>query len=327
MSAWGASPADELRTEQRRARSRRLVRRSTLFVPSNVPKYVEKAYTRGADAIVLDLEDSIPPNEKTAARVAARSAYPVVARGGADVLVRINKSFELAVLDLDAVVAPGLDAIFFPKLESARELAILNALLFERELAAGLEPGSIEVMVAVENARGVFNFSEIVAECERVERVYGISYGAEDATEELGVETTPEGWERFYGNAMAVQAAAAAGIQPFGRLGSVFDITNLEEYEDSIRRSALFGFKGSACIHPAHVPILNKYFSPPPEQIDRARRTIAAMQEAIAGGRASATVDGKMVDIPTQRRAERILERAQAIEEKEARKRAALAPA
>jgi len=306
--------------EARRAKMRRLVRRSMLFVPANVPKYVERAHERGADALILDLEDSVPPSEKAEARKALRPAYPSVSRRGADVLVRINKPFEERVRDLDAAIAPGIDGILFPKLETAQELAILDALIHERELATGLAPGTVGVLCAIESARGVLNIGEIVAACAQMERVFGISYGAEDATEELGVETTLEGWERFYGNAVAVQAAAAAGIQPYGRLGSAFDFRDLSQYEDSARRSAQFGFKGSSCIHPAQVPILNRAFSPGAEQVERARKTIELMREALRAGRASASLDGRMIDTPTLRRAERILERQAAIEEKEARK-------
>jgi citrate lyase subunit beta/citryl-CoA lyase len=291
-----------------------------LFVPSNVPRYIERAHERGADTIILDLEDSVPESEKAAARPVLRGAYKSVSQSGADVLVRINKPFEQRVLDLDAAIAPGIDGILFPKLETARELAILDALIHERELAAGLTPGSVGVLCAIESARGVLNINEIVAECERVERVFGISYGAEDATEELGVETTLEGWERFYGNALSVQAAAAAGIQAYGRLGSAFDFRDLTEYEASAVRSAQFGFKGASCIHPAQVPVLNRAFSPSAEQVERARKTIELMQEALRAGRASASLDGRMIDTPTLRRAERILERQAAIQEKEARK-------
>jgi citrate lyase subunit beta / citryl-CoA lyase len=290
-----------------------------LFVPANVPHYVERAHERGADAIILDLEDSVPESEKAVARTAARDAFASVSQKGADVLVRINKPFEIRALDLDAIVAQGLDGILFPKLESARELAILDAQIHERELAAGRAVGSVGVLVAIESARGLLNINEIVEECARVERVFGISYGAEDATEELGVETTPEGWERFLGNALSVQAAAAAGIQAYGRLGSAFDFTNLDEYEESARRSAQFGFKGASCIHPAQVPILNRAFSPSSEQIERAKKTIALMQDAVRAGRASASLEGRMIDTPTLRRAERILERQAAIEQKENR--------
>lgn len=288
-----------------------------LFVPANVPRYVERAHERGADAVILDLEDSVPESEKPAARTAARAAFASVRRNGTDLLVRINKPLEIAVCDLEAVVAPGLDGILFPKLETARELAVLDALLLEHELAAGMPPNSVGVLLALESARGVLNVNEIVAECERVERVFGISYGAEDATEELGVETTPEGWERFYGNAIAVQAAAAAGIQAYGRLGSAFEFNDLTEYEASARRSAAFGFKGAACIHPAQVPILNRAFSPDAQQIARARKTVELMQEALRAGRASASLDGRMIDTPTLRRAERVLDRAAAIDLRE----------
>lgn len=323
-SAWGAIPGAVERHAHRVARTRKLVWRSLLFVPANVPKFVEKAHLRNADAIILDLEDSVAESAKADARRAAPEAYASVSRGGADVLVRINKPFEQAVLDLDSVVVPGLNGILFPKVESATEIAVLNALLLEREIAAGLQPGTVLVKIAIESARGRFNLPAIVEECVRVERVAGISYGVEDVTYELGIEATPEGWERFFGNAEIVLAAAAAGIYPFGRLGAAFDYTNLESYAASLERSMRFGFRGASCIHPAQVEPLNRCFSPPAELVARAKETIALMQGALKAGRASVGQDGKMVDTPSMRRAEMILERVAAIEAKEARKAAAL---
>jgi len=294
-----------------------------LFVPANVPKFVEKAHLRNADAIILDLEDSVPESVKADARRAAPEAYASVSRGGADVLVRINKPFEQAVLDLDSVVVPGLNGILFPKVESAAEIAVLNALLLEREIAAGMQPGTVFVKIAIESARGLFNLPSIVDECARVERVAGISYGVEDVTYELGIEATPEGWERFFGNAEIVLAAAAAGIYPFGRLGAAFDYTNLDSYAVSLERSMRFGFRGASCIHPAQVEALNRCFSPSAEFVARARETIALLQEALKAGRASVGQNGRMVDTPSMRRAEMTLERAAAIEAKEAHKAAA----
>jgi len=323
-SAWGEVPGAAERHARRVERTRKLVWRSLLFVPANVPKFVDKAHVRNADAIILDLEDSVPESAKADARRAVPGAYASVSRGGADVLVRINKPFEQAVLDLDSVVVPGLNGILFPKVESATEIAVLNALVLEREIAAGMQPGTVLVKVAIESARGRFNLPSIVAECVRVERVAGISYGVEDVTYELGIEATPEGWERFFGNAEVVLAAAAAGIYPFGRLGAAFDYTNLESYAASLERSMRFGFRGASCIHPAQVEPLNRCFSPPAEFVARAKETIALMQAALEAGRASAGQDGRMVDTPTMRRAEMTLERVAAIEAKEARKAAAL---
>jgi citrate lyase subunit beta / citryl-CoA lyase len=292
-----------------------------MTVPANVPAFVEKAHLRGADALTLDLEDSIPPHQKADARGIARDAIKVVGRGGADVLVRINKPYELAVRDLDAVIVPGLAGIKFPKAETAEEIKILSSLILQRELAAGIPPGSIDLTVSIESARGVFNTMAILSASQRI---VAVSYGAEDVTEELGIQVTSSGEERFFGNAQTILAAAAVGIQPLGRPGDPFDFQDIAVYETSVRRGFAMGFKGSSCIHPGQVAPLNRGFTPAKEQVDRARETIAIMEEASKQGRASATQNGRMVDIPSVRRAQRLIERVEAIEAKEARKKEAL---
>ncbi len=321
-SAWGTPFEETLGAERaaRRERSGRLVRRSILIVPVNVPRYVTRAHERGADAVMLDLEDAIPPDEKERARDLAREAIPLAARGGADVLVRINKPFHLALRDLDAVVRPGLTGIFFPKTEAASEIQGLDRLLVERELAAGMKPGCLQIGVALESARGLFNAIPIVAASPRVVTVV---FGSEDVTLELGVEPTQEGKERFLGNASVIMVAALAGIQALGRLGNMADYSDLEAWGQTIREARRMGFKGSTCIHPGQVGVLNREFSPDPADVAHARAVITAYDAAEAQGRASASVDGKMIDIPTVKRARQLLARTMAIEEMDARKRGA----
>ncbi|MBI3967857.1 MAG: CoA ester lyase [Chloroflexi bacterium] len=319
-SAWGAANERELTAarEQRRQRMLTLVRRSILIVPVNVPRFVEKAHQRGADAILLDLEDSIPPAEKAHARTLVKDLIPVVGRGGADVMVRINKPFELAVRDLDAVVWPGLAAIHLPKCESADEAMILDRLIHERELARDLPPGGIQLGLALESARGLLDAPQIATASDRV---YEIHFGSEDVTLELGVEPTPQGKERLYGNLYVVMVAAMAGVQTHGRLANVADFSDLETFESSCREAYNLGFKGSSCIHPAQVPIINRAFTPPEDLVTWSRRVIETLDAAQAEGRSSAALDGKMVDIPTAERARQLLVRADAIAAKDAQKR------
>lgn len=325
-SAWGTRFDDALDAEReaRRERAARWVRRSNLILPVNVPRFVAKAHLRGADAITLDLEDSIPPDEKGRAREQVREAIPLVGRGGADVFVRINHPFPLALEDLSAAVRPGLTGISFPKAESAQEIQALDRLLTERELAAGMPPGGVQLAVALENARGLFN---AVAIATASPRIAGIGFGQEDATLELGVEPSREGKERLYGNTYVIMVAALAGIQAWGLLGNFVDYSDPDAYAQVIREARRIGFKGSSCIHPSQVEILNREFSPDAADVEHARQVIATYEAAQARGRASASLDDKMVDIPTYRRAQRLLERAEAIQAKEAAKRSALATA
>lgn len=322
-SAWGTPEEGRPRpADLRRERLRSLVRRSALFVPVNVPRFVEKAHARGADALILDLEDSVPLAEKRAARALVRGAMRECARGGADIEVRVNKPHALAVEDLDACVWPGLDAIHFPKAESAREIEILDRLLAEREAARGLPVGSVQLSIAVETALGLENAPAIARASPRA---VAISLGSEDFALDLDAEPSRDGRELLYAKLRLVVVARLAGIQPLGTMASIADYRDLEGMAAAIRQARQAGFTGAACIHPAQVEPLNVHFSPGPDEVARARRALDAFEAAQAEGRASVGVDGKMVDIPVAERARRLLARAAAVEAKEARKRQALA--
>ncbi len=315
---WFTTPS----REQQFARTSALVRRSSLILPVNVRRFVERAYTRGADAIVLDLEDSIPPREKAAARTLVQESIGLAGRGGADVLVRINKAFDLAVADLDASIWPGLTGIVFPKVESPVEVQIVDRLIAEREMARGLPVGSIEVSILVESALGVQHMAEIACASPRV---VALSLGAEDFTRDIGVEPSEEGEEQAYGKGMVIVAARLAGIQPQGLSSTLANFNDLEGLARSASRAFSLGFKGASCIHPTQVPILNRCFSPASDAVAYARRVIAVYEETEAAGRASVALDGKMIDIPIVDRAKILVARADAIAAREARKQAALA--
>jgi citrate lyase subunit beta / citryl-CoA lyase len=322
-SRWGTHDEGQgIPADERRETLLRLVRRSVLILPVNVPKFVEKAYARGADAIELDLEDSVPRAEKAAARAMARDAVRQCAKGGADVLVRINKPYALALQDLDACVWPGLDAVHFPKAESAREIATLDRRIGELEHARGIPVGSVQLSIAIETALGLHNALSIAVASSRIT---DIALGPEDYTLDIGVEPSQEGIELFYGKARMIVVARLAGIQPLGTMGSIADYRDLDGWAASIRRARQMGYLGAACIHPAQVAPLNLHFSPSIAEVAAAKERMTAFEAAQADGRASVGVDGKMVDIPVAERARRILTRAAAIEAKEARVRAAFA--
>lgn len=322
-SAWGTPGEGQPSVaDLRRERLRSLVRRSALFIPVNVSRFVERAAERDADAIILDLEDSVPAAEKRAARARVRDAMRECARGGADLEVRINKPYALAVEDLDACVWPGLDAIHFPKAESAREVELLDVLIARRESARGMPVGRIQLSIAVETALGLHNALAIALASPRI---VSLALGAEDFTLDLEVEPSRDGRELFAGKAQIVLVARLAGAQPMGTVASIADYRDLDGMVSAIRQARQMGFRGAACIHPAQVGPLNQYFSPAAEEVAAARRVIEALADAQRAGRASVGVDGRMVDIPVAERARRLLDRAEAIEAKSASKRAALA--
>jgi citrate lyase subunit beta/citryl-CoA lyase len=318
VSGWPARPAAAARGEGAGGP----VRRSVLIVPANVPRFVGRAHLRQADAVMLDLEDSVPPDQKEAARAALAEAIPSVGRGGADVLVRINKPFELAIDDLDAAVRPGLAAIGFPKAESGTEIAVLDGLIRERELRRGLRPGGIGLAVTVETALGMAELDRVLAASERVETV---EVGAEDLTRDLGIEPSPDGDELLFARQSVVLAARRAGVQPLGLSTTLANYGDLEGLRRSAARAWAIGFRGAGCIHPDQVPILNELFRPPADAVERARTVLVRYEEALAAGRASAALEGRMIDVPVAERARRLLERAEAIALTEERKRSALA--
>jgi citrate lyase subunit beta / citryl-CoA lyase len=298
-----------------------IVRRSSLIMPVNQPRFVEKAYLRGADAIVLDLEDSVPPGEKARTRPMVKDAIPLAARGGADVFVRINKPAEMLSEDLDAAIHPGLTGIAVPKAESAAELHMLDELVRYWENRRGIPTGTVQFSVSVETAKGVMRAEEIATASPRIA---SIGAGPEDLALDLGIEATVEGRELLYIKLRMIVVANAAGVQPMGLMGTLADYADLEGLARSAREAYRVGFRGAGLIHPLQVPICNEAYAPSSEQVAWSRRVIEAFEEGVAHGTASVSVDGRMIDIPIAEKARRIFARANAIAAKEARKAEAL---
>jgi citrate lyase subunit beta / citryl-CoA lyase len=299
-----------------------LIRRSTLILPVNVPRFVEKAYLRGADAIMLDMEDAVPLEEKDAARRLIRDSLPAVARGGAEVFVRVNNDTAMLALDLDASVHPGLDGICLPKAESPEQLVQLDGELSRLERDRGIPPGRIEVAALIESPRGVVHLETIAAASPRVR---SITLGPEDYWLEIGVEPSADGLELLYALSKIVTVCKATHIAPMGLLGSIANFRDLPAFERAAARARDVGCVGASCIHPDQVAILNRVFSPAPERVASARKVVEAFEEGLRRGTASVNVDGAMVDTPVYVRARRILEQAAAIAAIEKRRAEALA--
>ncbi|HXZ49543.1 MAG TPA: CoA ester lyase [Usitatibacter sp.] len=290
--------------------------RSMMFVPVNVERFVEGAHRRGADAIILDLEDSILPKDKEHARTLVAGAAPRVARSGADVLVRLNRPWRLCVRDLEAVAGPAIAAVMLPKTESAEHVRMVAEVLDELEAERGLARGHTRIVAMIETAEAFFRAREIAAAHARV---VALTLGSEDFA--LSVGMVPEAEGLFHPKQQIVLAARAAGVMPLGFVGTVADYKDLEAFRATVRRSRRLGFMGSPVIHPSQIPILNEEFRPSAEEVEKARRVVAAFEAAAGGSAGAIEVDGKMVDYPVVERARRTLERHEAIE-----KRAASAP-
>jgi citrate lyase subunit beta/citryl-CoA lyase len=286
-----------------------LARRSQLFVPANRPKFVAAAGRHGADAIVLDLEDSVPVSERDAARAALADAVATLS-DRRDVSVRVNKPFDVLVADLDAAVAARPAALLLPKVESSVEVRIVDALVAERELRHGIPRGSIELQLLVETSAGLANVMEIVGSCPRI---VAVTLGVEDLAKELEVEPGAAGFDLSWAHGRVLMAARATGIAPYGLLNSLSNFADLDVLADDVRRSRAFGFVGAFCIHPSQVPVLNAGFAPSENEVARARRIVAALDAAEHHGAASAALDGRMIDVPVADRARGVLRRADLI--------------
>jgi citrate lyase subunit beta/citryl-CoA lyase len=298
-----------------------LIRRSRLIMPANEKKYVEKAHRRNADAVVLDLEDSVPLSEKVATRAVLKDAIPLAGRGGSDVLVRVNHRDELLRGDVEASVWPGLDGIFFPKVETGEQVRALDRLLADLEPKRGLAPGHIKISVIAETLKGYLNLQEIAGASDRID---SLSLGTEDFATNTGMEMTEETYNAWLIPRMQIVFVARAyGKLPLNLVGSMAGFADTAGFEKLAVLSYKHGFLGSSCIHPGNVEILNRCFTPTQEAIDHSRKLIDAFERSLAAGRASAALEGKMIDYPHYEKAKQVLERHAKIEALEAKKRKA----
>ncbi len=286
--------------------------RSMLFVPVNVPKFVETAHTRGSDAVILDLEDSVPPAEKATARTLIAAAAPKVAKSGADVVVRVNQPLELCVRDMEAAISPAISALILPKIDSAGHIRLLAELADRIEAEKGMTVGHTRFMGLIETPAAFARTDEIAAAHPRL---VSVGLGSEDFAMEIGGEAATD--ILHYPKQRVAIAAIANGLMPMGIIGSVADFSDLEGYRASARLARRMGFRGSSCIHPKHVAILNEEFGVKPAELEWARRVIEIYDKAKAEGRASVQLDGKMIDIPIVIKAERVLAQAARIEERQ----------
>ncbi len=279
--------------------------RSLLYVPTNRESFVAKAHTRGADAIILDLEDAIAPGEKAAARALLAAAVPRVRQGGAEVVVRVNRALRLAVADIDAAVAAGADALILTKLMGADHVRLLDEHITEAEALAGRISGSVRVIGLVESAEAIPHMDAI---CRASQRMVALGVGGEDLATDLGAEATPDALD--LPKRLGIIAARGAGILPTGFIGTVADITDLEGYRRILRRSKALGFACASCVHPSQVAIINEEYGEAPEAVARAGRMVAAFDEAIARGVGAVSFEGQMIDEPVVARARQVLARA-----------------
>lgn len=292
--------------------------RSLLYVPVNVEKFVEKAHTRGADVLQLDLEDAVPPAEKEKARTLVERNAARVRRGGADVVVRINQPLSLAVRDLEHSVCPDVDGIAITKADSASHVKLLDELVTGLEEKRGMKVGHTKFIVMIETADAYTRIDEIPRASPRV---VAMNIGGEDFALDLNAQ--PDDDVLLHPKQRMIIAARAAGVMPLGFIGTVADFSDWEKFRLMVRRARRFGFDGAGCIHPGQVKIVNEEYTPSEAEVAYARKVIQLDKEAAAAGRGSFQIEGKMIDIPVVVRAERLIRRYEAIKQREARTLAA----
>jgi citrate lyase subunit beta/citryl-CoA lyase len=286
-----------------------LVWRSQLYVPANNPRFIAKAHTRGADAVILDLEDSVPAAERPGARANLAESVAAVSQSGADATVRINSPESEAMLDLDAAVIAGVRGIYVTKVRDAAYLRVVSAEVGRLEAERGIKPGTVRLVAMIETAAAYVQALEIG---QADARTAALVLGGEDIA--LDLHIVPDSDTLAMPKQHINIVARACGLQPFGIMGTVADYNDLDAVRLVAERSRRFGFEGAACIHPSVVPVLNAAFTPDPEEVGHARRVVASYAEATAKGTGAITVDGKMIDVPVVKRAENLLRRFEAIE-------------
>ena len=293
--------------------------RSLMYCPVNVEKYVDKAHTRGADVIQLDLEDSVPPAEKAGARKLVEKAAARVRRGGADVVVRFNQPLSQAVRDLEHSICPDVDALACTKVAGVSHVQLLDELVTELEEKRGMTVGHTKFIAMIETADAFFRIRDIVRASPRI---VACNIGGEDFA--LDNNMQPTGEALVYPKQQMIFAANAVGIIPLGFIDSIAGFGDWEAFRKMVRRSRDFGFMGAGCIHPGQVKIVNEEYTPSELEVEYARKVIKLDQEAAAAGRGSWSLDGKMIDIPIIVRARKLVARFDTIKQRESRTLAAM---
>lgn len=281
-------------------------RRALLFMPGDDLRKIGKAAALDVDSVIMDLEDGVAFNRKDEARQTVARALTHLDFGRSERLVRINPpGSAFAIDDLDAVLPAHPAGIVIPKVEGADQVRYVCDIMARAEQAAGWESGSIRVLAIIETARGVLDLREIAGADPRLD---ALMFGAEDLAGDIGATRTPEGWEVFYARSAVVTAAAAYELQAIDTVFVTLD--NLEGLRRETQQALALGYAGKMAIHPRQVPVITEVFTPSDAAVTAAQRLIDAYAAHQAAGTGVFVWDGRMVDMPMIRAAERVLARA-----------------
>jgi citrate lyase subunit beta/citryl-CoA lyase len=282
------------------------LRRSRLYLPGSEPKYYINAFLHAPDAVILDLEDSVHPGEKDAARILVRNTLRAVDFGSCERMVRINQ-LPLGLEDLAEIVSESPDLILIPKVEEPEQIREADRMISDIKARTGIIR-NIWIMPILESALGIENAFEVATASENVA---ALTIGLEDYTADLGVVKTTEGRETQYARSRVVNAARAAGVQA---IDSVFsDVADMEALRQWAEASRALGFEGMGCIHPGQIRVVHESFQPTVVEIEKALKVVAAFEDAQSRGLAVVSLGSKMIDPPVVQRALKLVERARAM--------------
>lgn len=279
------------------ARRGTLQLRSMLFVPANQPALIEKAPKYGADALILDLEDSVPPVEKEVARRIAQKAVKTLSDEGCRVFIRTNACTTfLANLDLEAVVQAGLVGVVIPKVENASDVLKVCAWLEHFEIKAGLDVGSMQILPWPETAKGIAAANELASASPRVMTVVNVAGGKlGDAATALGYRATDSRLETLFVSSHVLLANRAAGLH-YPIAAGILEIKDTDAVERQMNQLRDIGYRGAAVIHPSAISIANRIFGPTDDEILWNIHMLEAMSVARSKGLGACLYDGMMVD-------------------------------
>lgn len=278
--------------------------RSLLFVPSNNKKFIDKAKVLNADIICLDLEDSVPLDDKASARQMVVEALNARSEFRAEVYVRVN-SYASGMLqeDLKAVMQKGVNGIVVPKVSDATEVSAISKLMDELEHQHRIDKGSIEMMPSIESAKGVVNAYHIASESPRTS---ALVFGVFDFLFDMGLDYTENGMEYAYARAKVPVDARAAGVYAIDSIWQKIDDSEglIRDATEGMR----LGYKGKSIIHPFQIEPVHKIFVPNKEEVEWAKKVVNALGEAMSKGKGAVRLEGKMIDAVHYKRAKALLE-------------------
>ncbi|HIS00894.1 MAG TPA: HpcH/HpaI aldolase/citrate lyase family protein [Candidatus Excrementavichristensenella intestinipullorum] len=280
--------------------------RSMLFIPGNSPAMLQNADIHRADAIILDLEDAVSPDQKDAARILVRNAVRTLGFSGCRLIIRVNPiDTPYCALDVSSVVPLKPDMIMPTKVSGPQTVKDMSHLVAQAEAACGLAEGTVGLIPLLETCEGIENAYAIAKADPRVRALF---LGAEDLTSDMRAKRTKAGGEIGYSRGRIVMAARAAGVEVYDT--PFTDVNDEEGILQDVALAKSLGFTGKAAISPRHVEAINRAFSPTPEEIAYAQEVLEIIEEARRMGKGAIALRGKMIDKPIVDRAKYVLEMA-----------------